>query len=80
MTLSDLGNIGEMLGGVAVLVTLVYLALQIRQNTRTMRSAAHHSANQLGVQINLVLGMNPAVARVLMAGSAKTPFQEPHEA
>ena len=80
MTLSDLGNIGEMLGGVAVLVTLVYLALQIRQNTRTMRSAAHHSANQLGVQINLVLGMNPAVARVLMAGPAKTPFQEPHEA
>ncbi len=80
MTLNDLGNIGELLGGVAVLVTLVYLAFQIRQNTRTMRSAAHHSVNQLGVQINLALGTDPTVARVLMTGSADTPFKEPHEA
>ncbi len=35
MTLSiqDLGAIGELLGSVAVLVTLVYLAMQTRQNT-----------------------------------------------
>jgi hypothetical protein len=79
MTLSDLGNIGETIGGIAVLATLVYLALQIRQNTRTMRAAAHHSANQLGVQINLALGTNPEVARVLMQGSAGVPELEPHQ-
>ena len=32
------------------------------------------------MQINLALGTNPAVARVLMAGSTRTPFEEPHEA
>ena len=35
--LDELGNIGDFLGGLAVVVTLVYLALQIRQNTATTR-------------------------------------------
>jgi len=33
MTIQDLGAIGELLGSIAVLATLVYLALQTRQNT-----------------------------------------------
>ena len=34
MTIQDLGAIGDLLGGIAVVVTLIYLAAQIRQNTR----------------------------------------------
>lgn len=34
MTIQDLGAIGELVGGVAVLVTLAYLAVQIKQNTK----------------------------------------------
>jgi hypothetical protein len=34
MSLEDLGNLGEFIAAVAVVVTLVYLAIQIRQNTR----------------------------------------------
>ncbi len=33
LTIQDLGALGELLGSVAVLFTLVYLALQTRQNT-----------------------------------------------
>ena len=33
LTIQDLGALGELLGSVAVLVTLIYLALQTRQNT-----------------------------------------------
>ncbi len=36
MTIIELGALGEFLGSIAVLATLVYLAVQIRQNTRTM--------------------------------------------
>ena len=32
LTIQDLGALGELLGSVAVLATLVYLALQTRQN------------------------------------------------
>jgi len=34
MTLSDLASIGSFVSGIAVLVSLVYLSLQIRQNTK----------------------------------------------
>jgi hypothetical protein len=36
MSLTDLGALGEFVGAIAVVVTLVYLAIQIRQNTRAM--------------------------------------------
>ena len=35
--LEALGNIGDFLGGIAVILTLVYVAYQIRQNTRALR-------------------------------------------
>jgi hypothetical protein len=34
VNLDALGNIGDFVGGVGVVITLIYLALQIRQNTR----------------------------------------------
>ena len=37
MTIQDLGSIGEFIAALATLVTLVYLALQIRQNTSQIR-------------------------------------------
>ena len=36
MTIIELGALGEFVGAIAVVVTLAYLAIQIRQNTRTM--------------------------------------------
>jgi hypothetical protein len=36
MTIMELGALGEFLGSIAVLVTLVYLSVQIRQNTHAM--------------------------------------------
>ena len=40
MTILELGAIGEFVGSLAVIATLVYLALQIRQNTASNRVAA----------------------------------------
>ena len=41
MNWEALGAIGEIVGAVALVVTLGYLALQIRQNTQVLRSATH---------------------------------------
>ena len=43
MTLDDLGNTGESIGAIGVLITLVYLALQIRQNSATTRAQIRQS-------------------------------------
>ncbi len=36
MTIMELGALGEMLGAIGVIVTLAYLAVQVKQNTRSM--------------------------------------------
>ena len=37
MNLNDLANIGQVIGAVAVVVSLIYVAYQIRQNTNAVR-------------------------------------------
>jgi hypothetical protein len=39
VTLQDLGNLGEILGALAVVVSLFYVGSQIRQNTAAVRSS-----------------------------------------
>jgi transposase-like protein len=39
VNLEVLGNLGDFVGGFAVIVSLVYLALQIRQNSREVRNS-----------------------------------------
>ena len=41
MSVIELGAVGEFLGAIAVVATLVYLTTQIRQSTRSMASQAH---------------------------------------
>jgi hypothetical protein len=38
--LDALGNLGDFVGGLAVVVTLIYLAVQVRQNTAALRTAS----------------------------------------
>ena len=38
MNFQDLGSIGELIAAIATLFTLGYLAVQLRQNTRALRS------------------------------------------
>jgi len=40
MTISELGSIGEFVGAIGVVVTLIYLAFQIRQNTTQLKQNA----------------------------------------
>ena len=44
MNWDAIGAIGEVVGAVAVFITLVYLSLQIRQNTRSVKASAVQAA------------------------------------
>jgi hypothetical protein len=41
MNITELGAIGEFLSSIGVIATLIYLAVQIRQNSKTMKSGAY---------------------------------------
>ncbi|MFT5442982.1 MAG: hypothetical protein ACI8W3_002026 [Myxococcota bacterium] len=43
MDLDMLGNLGDFIGGIAVVVTLIYLAFQIRQNTAALKTASRQA-------------------------------------
>ena len=53
MSLSDLASIGSLVSGAAVLGSLVYLALQLRQTDRNQQAAIRHSRATRHVDINL---------------------------
>jgi hypothetical protein len=48
MTLGELASIGEFVGGIGVVVTLIFVGVQLRQNTRAVqRSSAREAGNAL---------------------------------
>ena len=67
MTLSDLGSLGEAIGGVAVLISLIYLAVQIRHNTKATRASTVLGLTNAW-QDYLLQAMEPATAQLLEAG------------
>jgi hypothetical protein len=67
MTLQELGSLGEAVGGLAVIVSLVYLALQIRQNTVALRSASYHQAAEQTWSALLAAAQDAELAAAWMA-------------
>jgi hypothetical protein len=59
-----LGNIGEFVGAIAVLVTLGYLTVQIRQNTQALRFQSGRESARLHTDIALAL-MRSEIGEVL---------------
>jgi hypothetical protein len=57
MTLQDLGSIGEFVGALAVVVSLVYVAYQIRQHSRQLEQ------NSRNLEATMFQASNDAVAR-----------------
>lgn len=76
MTLSQLADLGELLGGVAVVASLVYLAVQIRQNTRTVRGSTLHHNTELWSSMFLRLA-DPEAAQAYVAGMTASPDIRP---
>jgi len=60
--------VGEMLGALAVLVTLIYLAVQIKQNTSAVATATYESTMTGFNDINVVVASHPGLASVLDRG------------
>lgn len=44
MNLSNLASVSEIVGSIAILVTLIFLALQMKQNTRAIQASASQDA------------------------------------
>jgi len=70
--LEDLGNLGDFIGGIAVIVTLIYLATQIRQNTTAVRTASRQEVAS-GMRAVYRLSMDSDAARAYAEGVQEYP-------
>jgi hypothetical protein len=64
MTFDDLGNLGEFVAAIGVIVSLVYVAIQVRQNTRALRSSAIRELQAEVRQNAFALANDEALARI----------------
>ena len=70
MNWDAIGVIGEVFGAIAVIVTLVYLAGQLRQNTRALQAASMDSTTQTSNDIRETIYSDPAVTKIYLDGLA----------
>ena len=75
MTLQELANLGEFLGGLAVVASLLYLGLQIRQgnrqveqNTRSLQASTHQAIIGDLNRFRSMLIQGDALGRIYLQG------------
>lgn len=70
MNWEAIGAIGETLGAIGVIVTLVYLAAQLRQNTRALRSNSWQAIQDAEQRFDDLFSKDPAVCELWVRGSS----------
>ena len=64
-----LGNIGGFLGGIGVMITLIYLAVEIKMNSRSVKAGAAQSVVQSLATAYSTTAMSPELCHIIVIGS-----------
>ena len=70
MSLTDLASLGSFISGMAVAITLVFLVLQMRQNTLAVRAAASQAHSAAYAELSNITVINGDMARIWRLGNA----------
>ena len=68
MELEQIYYIGELIAAVAVISSLLFVGVQMRQNTTALRAQSHHAFTQAINQPNLVVAQSQELAELFGAG------------
>jgi hypothetical protein len=66
MTLDQLGNIGEIIGGIGVVISLLYLAMQIRKNTEAERTSTYQAIVSDFGALNNTMASTPELSHLFV--------------
>lgn len=70
MSLSDLASLASIFSSVAVAITLVFLVLQMRQNTMAVKAAASQAHSSAYADLSNITVVNGEMARIWRLGNA----------
>ena len=79
MTLEALANIGEFVSSLAVLISLVYLAIQIRKSTETARMSTYQAIVSDFGAANQALASSPELAGIYVEALENYDKLEPND-
>ena len=79
MNWEAIGAIGEVAGAAGVIITLAYLAVQIRQNTRAARASNYESVLNGLRDFHALIARDGELANIYMRGSADLALLKPPE-
>ena len=68
MTIENISNIAQALAAVATVVSLLFVGVQIRQNTRATRAAAHHNVSNSLNELNLMFAAKADITKIWIVG------------
>lgn len=68
LSLTELGAIGELIGSLGVILSLLYLGTQIRHNTRSVRSSSYQSVVEAVNQVNRMLVQERGLPALVLRG------------
>ncbi|MEZ5572245.1 MAG: hypothetical protein R3E64_09490 [Halioglobus sp.] len=66
MNWEAIGSVGDAIGGVGVVLTLLYLAHQTRQNTRAVRAASFQQVADSLSDVSMTVVQDPSLVSLLM--------------
>ena len=66
MNMEFLGNLGELIGGLAVIISFIFLGLQIRQNTKALRAQSARESEVDMANLNREMAVNGEMAELLI--------------
>lgn len=68
MSLLELGALGELIGGAAIIASLIYVGIQVRQNTMAQRLNTAHQMSEGLSDLYLFPASSDDLARIFIAG------------
>ena len=79
MDLQTLANLGEVVGAAVVVLSLIYLAVQVRQNTQAQRTENYSRALDRLAAIQSMLGQDGEISLIVSKGALDTSKLTPQE-
>ena len=70
MTLEDLYYVSQIVAVIGIFASLIFVGLQVRQNTKAIRATSHHAVTDSFNAINNMIANDPAFARRWRLGAA----------
>ena len=65
MDIQDLGALGEFIGSIAIVVTLIFLTVETRQARNATQQSNRQARHLIRSQLNQALAVNPQLAEVM---------------